>query len=115
MKDGRYLELFTEDLFTLRAHPNIEHIATMEPKHIHQIRALHKFLSSKKSIGHNETLQFLYSIAKTPDASKSRNRANQLAFFQNVYQLLFSRDSGPRLAQFLLDADQEHILALLDI
>jgi lysyl-tRNA synthetase class I len=69
-----------------------------------------------KKIGLNNFITFLYySISKKPELSAKKNGARQLHFFRNVYQLLFGKDSGPRLAQFLLDADRVKICELLDV
>jgi hypothetical protein len=115
IKNGRrYVEISSEQMFSLLSHPNAEHIGILEPRHVHDIRALHKFFRRKK-FDKEELTQFLYAVAKTPNASDRRNRAAQLTFFQNIYLLLLGKDSGPRLGQFLMDASRDHVLSLLDI
>jgi hypothetical protein len=111
----RYIEFEPDRMFTLLDHVNVEHVAKMQPKHVHQIRSLRKYLKRRKNLNQDEIKHFLYSVAKKIDAPDAENKAEQLAFFKNVYQLLLAQDSGPRLNTFLMDADREHILALLDI
>jgi lysyl-tRNA synthetase class I len=110
----RYIEFSMDKAFTLLGAPNASHIAILEPKHIHQIRALKKFLEQKK-IEKEELTTFLYSVAKKRDATDKENKVEQLQFFKNVYQLLLARESGPRLPLFLLDVDRSQVLSLLDV
>lgn len=111
----RYIEFLPDRTFHLLNDPNIAHIAAMEPKHLHQIRALRKYMRQQKKIDKEDFKHFLYGVAKKLDASPKDNKAAQLAFFKNIYQLLLGQDSGPRLNHFLMDADRQHVLALLDV
>lgn len=111
----RYIEFVPNKTFHLLQGPNITHIANMEPKHLRQVRALRKYLQKHKNINQSEFTHFLYGIPKSPNASPKENREAQLAFFINIYQLLLGESSGPRLTYFLLDADRQLLLALLDV
>lgn len=110
----RYIEFTPDKTYSLLLHPNAEYIATIQPKHIHQIKELRTFLK-KKDFNHDELKIFLYSVAKNPKYSNEENKKEQLAFFKNIYQLLLAKDSGPRLVPFLMDADREIVLNLLDV
>ncbi len=111
----RYIEFLPDKMFTLLSNPNIEHIASMEPKHVKHIRTLHKLLSKNMNINLDEFTHLLYSIPKKPDASDKENKSEQLAFFKNIYQLLIGKESGPRIAPFLMDANRQYVLDLLNI
>lgn len=111
----RYVNVDHKQLFSLLPHPNKEHIAILEPKQVRNIRSFRKFLGSKKKLNHEEFESFLYSIGSGSPKNGSDSRSEQLSFFKNVYKLLFGRDSGPRLAQFVMDADRVQILNLLDV
>ncbi len=111
----RYIEFEPDRMFTLLDHPNVAYIATMQPKHAHQIRVLRKYLHQHKKMQYSEFMQFLYAIPKKATASDKENRKEQLEFFRNIYQLLLGRDAGPRLAYFLFDADRKDVLLLLDV
>ncbi len=111
----RYIEFVPERTFHLLNEVNIEHVAVMEPRHIHQIRALRKYINQHKSFDKSDFMHFLYGVAKKLDATDKENKEAQLAFFKNIYQLLLGKDSGPRLTHFLIDADRRILLALLDV
>lgn len=111
----RYIEFIPERTFHLLSSPNIEHIAIMEPRHLNQVRALYKYLKKNKLIDKTDFTFFLYNVAKKNDATEKENKDSQLAFFKNIYQLLLGQASGPRLTHFLIDADREHVLALIDV
>ena len=79
------------------------------------VNTLCKFLIKKKKINQNDFAALLYSIPKKIEFSVKKNSRQQLHFFRNVYQLLFGKDSGPRLAQFLPDASCGKVCELLDV
>lgn len=110
----RYVALSEEQVFILLDAPNAEYIAKMTLEHIQQVRSVHDVLLNKK-ISRDDFEAFLYAIPKKPKAKEAVNRSLQLDFFKHLYYLLFGRDSGPRLAQFLLDADRKKICELLDL
>ncbi len=110
----RYIEFTPEKTYKLLANPNAEFISIMEPKRIHQIRALAKSLKDE-DINHGDINKLLYSLPKNPDYSEDTNKEEQLDFFKNIYKLLFNSSHGPRLAYFLLDADRIQILHLLNV
>jgi lysyl-tRNA synthetase class 1 len=87
----------------------------MQPKHIHNVRALCKVLKKKGKMNLEELTHLLYAIPKRVGATPEENKAEQLAFFRNVYRMLFGKDTGPRLPQFLLDVNRKHALTLLNI
>jgi lysyl-tRNA synthetase class 1 len=111
----RYLEFLPDRVFTLLPSINVEHVATMEPKHLKHIRSLYKFLSQKNNLNKEEFTHLLYQIPKKPDATNEYNKKEQLDFFKNIYHLLLGKDSGPRLVPFLMDADRQYVLSLLNI
>lgn len=111
----RYIEFEPERIFTLLDHPNVEHIATMQPKHVHQVRVLRKYLREHKKSQYTKFTTFLYAIPKKTTLSEKQNRKEQLEFFQHLYQLLLGRKEGPRLAHFLLDANRQDVLTLLNV
>ena len=111
----RYIRVGTEYTFHLLDKPNIEHIASLEPKDLQLIRTLRAFLQHQPDVPIDEFTSWLYALAKKPRASERENRAGQLRFFNHVYQLLLGKESGPRLAHFLLDTDRQQVLKLLDV
>lgn len=111
----RYIEFKPDRIFMLLPKINIEHAAVMQPKNVHRIRLLRKFLQKRNEINHNDFMTFLYSLAKKTGAPDPENKVEQLGLFKDIYQLLLGRETGPRLAQFLADADRKQVLELLNV
>lgn len=114
--DGRrYIRFEVENTFQLLCSPNLAYIATLEPHDLAMIRELRRHLRRRRMIPIDEFGDWLYALPKLPSASDHENRARQKRFFNHIYQLLLGKDSGPRLAHFLLDADRLEIDGLLDV
>jgi hypothetical protein len=111
----RYIRVRTEHTFHLLNKPNIEYIAALDLKDIQHIRTLRAFLQRHHSIALDEFSNWLYGLVKKPSASENENRIRQLNFFKNIYQLLLGKDSGPRLAQFILDVERNKMLDLINV
>jgi lysyl-tRNA synthetase class I len=79
------------------------------------IRALRKLIMKKKGVTGEAFQTELFALTKKPGAKEADDIARQQRFFKHVYQLLLGQDSGPRLAQFLLDIDPTKASALLDV
>lgn len=114
-KGYRYISLKSENIYSLLERPNSIYLASLHKSDLLPIRKLKYFLKKNRHISLNEFTTWLYMVSHNPSLGKQSNRMRQLCFFQNVYQLLLGRESGPRLAQFLLDVDPEHLDKLLDV
>ena len=58
----------------------------------------------------------LYEIPKREDITDEKKlKERQRLFFKDLYNLLISKDTGPRLATFLCALDREMILKLLEV
>lgn len=113
-RGGVYLEVNDEYAYALLSQPNVEYIATLTASDLQTVRELHTLLCQPRTpefAANFETT--LYAIAN--GSRSKRDPARQLQFFQHVYELLFGKKSGPRLAQFLLDADVIKVSTLLDV
>ena len=104
-----------EQRFSLLEEVNQEYLKKMSPESIERVRRLRKKIEI--GAGSVEKLkEMLYDIPKDPGFVDSKRIAlSQRAFFKDIYNLLFGKDRGPRLATFLWLADKEKILKLLDI
>ena len=114
-ENKRYVELAPKQVFNLLEYPNAEVIARLEAEDQKHINILFKFLTKHRKIDLDKFTTFLYSVSKKQELSEGENSIRQLHFFQNIYKLLFDKKVGPRLAQFLLDADRKKICELLDV
>jgi acyl-CoA reductase-like NAD-dependent aldehyde dehydrogenase len=113
--DRRYAEVEEDSSYRLLETPNVSCIARLTQKELGRVRTLHALLPQKISLSVEDFKTALYQIPKEQSASDEQNQKQQLEFFQAVYELLFGKRSGPRLAQFLRDAELSTLLPLLDV
>ncbi len=62
-----------------------------------------------------ELEKIMYEIPKDINITDKENAPRQRAFFKDVYNLLISADTGPRLSTFIWALPREKVLNLLDI
>ena len=79
-----------------------------------QITRLHTELKKNKEATIKELEMLVYDIPKSPNLSEEELKKEQRAFFKDVYNLLISKDTGPRLSTFLWAVDREQALKLLN-
>ena len=60
-----------------------------------------------------ELEKMVYAIPKDDSVSQKENIPIQRAFFKDVYNLLISNNTGPRLSTFLWAVDRTKIIKLL--
>ncbi|TSC85925.1 MAG: hypothetical protein G01um10148_833 [Parcubacteria group bacterium Gr01-1014_8] len=114
-KGRRYIRIDDKHTYHLLDKPNVEHAAKLESRDMILLRKLRTLLKRKGSKSLEEFSFALYALPNKSGQTERRNRAAQLRFFQHVYQLLFAKDHGPRLAQFLRETEAEVMLPLLDV
>jgi lysyl-tRNA synthetase class 1 len=101
-----------EEIIELRDTINADYAATMDDKRRGQIRKLRVFLESPvNSISDLEHM--VYAIPKDPALDDKATKVAQRGFFKDVYNLLISRDAGPRLSTFLWAVDRATVVKLL--
>lgn len=113
--DLRFYKLEEERLHTLLVNPNTEYITKLNLVELEQVRGLRKLILASKNLEIEDFSTKVYALSANPTSSKGENRKKQFKFFQIVYQLLLGKDSGPRLAQFILEIDQDQAFKLLDV
>lgn len=111
----RYVELKSEQVFSFLPSLNLDYVSLMDVRRVRQIRSLYSFLQKEHPLQDEELTQFLYNVTKRKGLSEAKSRGEQLQFFRDIYQLLFGKESGPRLPRFLLEADRKKILYFLNI
>jgi lysyl-tRNA synthetase, class I len=103
-----------EEAIKLRDEVNSKYASAMDDSSREQVSKLASELKGElNSIKDLELL--VYSIPKDPALTDKENAPAQKEFFRHIYNLLISRDRGPRLSTFLWAADRGHILKLLQI
>ena len=72
-------------------------------------------MASHEEIKDKEVQQFIYDTVNDPNLSKKENMAIQQKYFKIFYNLLFGKDSGPRLYLFFAAGDKINYIELLNI
>lgn len=112
---SQYLKVGEKNIYHLLSKKNKEFTATLKKTDLDQIKKLSRLIKNKRNNTYEEFHSALYNIPKRVGSSKSQNIVAQRHFFQNIYQLLFNQDFGPKLAPFLWYVENKEIQGLLDI
>ena len=100
-KARAWLELYNkEEMIIVRDSVNTAYAQGMSPDAKNSVQILLEALE-KNSISEDSLEEFLYSIPKDDTLSQKENASRQRAFFKDIYNLLISKDTGPRLATFI--------------
>lgn len=102
-----------QNLIKIRNEINKSYVSKMSSSAIENIREFRKALLKASSI--KEIEKVMYEIPKNASLSSSKNKIRQRNFFKDIYNLLISSDSGPRLSTFIWALGKEKVLKLLDI
>lgn len=113
--DRRFVEVDPAQLYRLLERPNVDVISELSIKDIELVRKLRALVLTRDALTAEDFETQMYALPKAAGASNTENRKLQSQFFKLVYQLLFAKESGPRLAQFLKDVDTAKLTELLDI
>lgn len=104
-----------EEMITLNTHPNSVYPGNLSDKRKKQIAELHQKLDADRGATIHDLETLVYDIPKSPDLSEEELKKEQRAFFKDVYNLLISKDTGPRLGTFLWAIDRDLVLKLLSL
>ena len=104
-----------EKIFKLLEEKNVEFAATLSRDEKIVVKLLFDYLASHEEIKDKEVQQFIYDTVNDPNLSKKENMAIQQKYFKIFYNLLFGKDSGPRLYLFFAACDKVNYIELLNI
>lgn len=104
-----------EKIFKLLEDKNTEFEATLGDEEKQVVRKLYNYLTENETIKDKEVQQFIYDCINNPTLTKKENMAVQQKYFKIFYNLLFGKDSGPRLYLFFAASDKTHYLHLLNV
>jgi lysyl-tRNA synthetase class 1 len=77
---------------------------------------LKEYIVKNKELDLEKLTYILYDIPKRENITDEKVlKERQRLFFKDLYNLLISKDRGPRLATFLCALDREMILRLLEV
>ncbi|MEK7642544.1 MAG: aldehyde dehydrogenase family protein [Patescibacteria group bacterium] len=112
---NRFIELEEKKFYRPLKERNDNYIAQLKSENIRWLHLLSQLLNKRSTTKMEQFKASLYNIAKHPDTSDNKNKESQFNFFRDVYQLLFAKNFGPKLWQFLWEVDLKLISKLLKI
>ena len=104
-----------EKIFKLLDSKNEEFASTLQDEEKAIVKKLYDYLNSNETIKDKEVQQFIYDCINNPSLTKKENMAVQQKYFKIFYNLLFGKDSGPRLYLFFAASDKSTYIELLNI
>lgn len=104
-----------DEMIVLNGTVNSAYAATLSKTQKEHIQRLHDELQKLNNPTVSELEGLVYGIPKTPKLNESELKKAQRDFFKVVYNLLISKDTGPRLGTFLWAVDREKVITLLEI
>lgn len=111
----RYQKIKKTDIYYLLKKKNVKYIESLEENDLNLIKKLKKLVDNKLQTTLDTFCINIYEIPKIKKSTEEENKERQLLFFQHVYQLLFGKDSGPHLGQFLWNVEKVYLDKLLDV
>jgi len=100
-----------ESVINLKEKPDIKYYNTLSDEEKNWIKSLNKSLSEKE-LNFEELTVLLYDIPKNNEIEDKENKIRQRRFFEIMYNLLISKDTGPRLSTFIQALGNEKIISL---
>ena len=111
-----WLELHNkEEMIEFNKEINTTYVVEMSETSKDQIKRFVTELREMDSPSISDLESLSYKIPKESGYAEDDLKKEQRAFFKDVYNLLISKDKGPRLGTFLWASDKELISQLLDI
>ena len=105
-----------EEMIHIRKEVNSEYVSTMDTEGKEMVDKLKEYIAKNKELDLEKLTYILYDIPKREDITDEKTlKERQRLFFKDLYNLLISKDRGPRLATFLCALDREMILRLLEV
>ena len=101
-KAKMWLTEYNKDaVITVRNKPNTKIWNTIDDQNREYIQGLKDFLEKSGNKNIAATEEYIYSLPKKDNTNEKDLKKAQRTFFKHLYQLLITKDSGPRLSTFL--------------
>jgi len=112
-----WLETYNKDeVIRLNVEKNTSYIQELSENDLVSVRKLKDELKENPNRNINELNKLVYGIVKDEKLDMKENAKKQRDFFKIIYNLLISRNTGPRLATFLWSIEEkERIIELLNV
>ncbi|MBQ8425097.1 MAG: lysine--tRNA ligase [Clostridia bacterium] len=104
-----------EKIFKLLDAKNVEFADTLQDEEKAVVKKLYDYLYNAETVKDKEVQQFIYNCVNNPNLTKKENIAVQQKYFKIFYNLLFGKDSGPRLYLFFAASNKASYIELLNI
>ena len=101
-------------MITLREKPNEQIWETVDKQNRQYIQKLREYIEKNREATIEQIETFIYSLPKEQHIREKELKKAQRLFFKHVYQLLITKDSGPRLSTFIWATPKEIILKLIN-
>lgn len=114
-KAKSWLETYNrEEMIVVRTEHNTEYWTSMTDVQKANVKKLAEALLSG-NLKEEEIEPLVYAIPKDDTLEQKENAARQRAFFKDVYNLVISKDTGPRLSTFIVALGMEKVGNLLKL
>ena len=113
-KAKTWLEKYNRnEMIILLTDQNTEYFKSLTEVEQTHIKELLEFINSNPCDNIESINLKVYAIPKDPTQDEQANKKLQRRFFENVYQLLIGKDTGPRLETYIWAVDKAEITKLL--
>lgn len=102
-----------EAIMAIRDNQNTTHWKTVDDKNRQYIRNIHRYLKKNQKLSVRDLEEYIYSLPKKDHAEERDLKKAQRTLFKHLYQLLITKDSGPRISTFLWTLPRQTSLNLL--
>ena len=102
-----------EAVIAIRSGQNIAHWKTIDDKNRQYIKHIHDYLKENQKPSVCELEEYIYSLPKKDHAEERYLKKAQRILFKHLYQLLITKNSGPRISTFLWALPRQTTLNLL--
>lgn len=116
-KSQAWIEKFNPEMkIRVREDVNTGYFRKLNREEKEQIMKLKEgMMKSKTKMNMEKLTALVYEIPKKPGMNDEEKKIAQRNFFRNVYQMLISADTGPRLPTFLLALGNKKVESLLKL
>ncbi len=103
-----------EAIIALRENQNTAHWQVIDNKNKQYIKNIHEYLKENQKPSVHDLEEYIYSLPKKNYTEEKELKKAQRTLFKHLYQLLITKDSGPRISTFLWALPKQTILNLLN-
>ena len=103
-----------EAVIAIRKNQNSEYWEIIDNRNKQYIKSLHDHLKENKKPSVHDLEEYIYSLPKKDHTGERDLKKAQRDLFKHLYQLLITKDSGPRIGTFLWALPKQTTLNLIN-